>query len=192
MAERINDEYQLINFYKKHSRAKSAGFSKFEFDGAFYFCRFVDGDIALISQDYTSAAGRDNGIASVRKNEKLKARYNFETRPNDKYGFALKAGNSQEIAISPDYANAGRAEHIVGRLNGSVKAKVSKAVKPKRRKQGHQKIRAKQLMRRMAEPMIIKNWLFIKNMAARRRMDLIASRRAGSIISRCVKAAILF
>jgi len=127
MAERDNDVYKPLSFYKTHSKAKRAGFAKFDADDAYYFCRFVDGEIALISQDYASAAGRDNGIASVRKNEKLKSRYTFETRATGQFGFSLKAGNSQEIAISPDFANAGRAGHIAGRLNGSVKGKPAKA-----------------------------------------------------------------
>jgi len=132
MAERKDDEYKSVGFYKMHSPAKMSGFSKFESKGDYYFCRFVDGEVALISQGYTSAKGRDNGVESVKKNEKRKDRYTFETRGAGKFGFSLKAGNSQEIAISPDYSNAGRAGHIAGRLNGAVKGQSSAAkAKPK-------------------------------------------------------------
>ncbi len=127
MAERRVDEYQPLNFYKKHSIEKTSGFSKFEVDGAYYFCRYIDGKIGLISQAYVGESGRDNGIESVTKNSKLKKRYSFEDRPSGKYGFSLKAGNHQEIAISPDFTSRKQAEHVAGRMSGSVKA----AAKPK-------------------------------------------------------------
>jgi len=135
MADQNNDEYKATSFYKTHSQAKTAGFSKFDANGEYFFCRFVDGEIALISQGYKSAAGRDNGITSVKKNEKLKARYTFETRGTGQFGFSLKAGNSQEIAISPDFATAGRAGHIAGRLgllNPNPKRRPN--LKPRKRK----------------------------------------------------------
>ena len=120
MARKL-DEYKPLGFYAGNTKAKQSGFSKFEADGEFYFCRYVDGDIALISQSYAGKAGRDNGVESVRKNEKLKGRYRFEARDGGGHGFALLAGNGQEIAVSPSYGSEAEAERVAGRLNGSVK-----------------------------------------------------------------------
>ena len=50
MADRILDEYHPLAFYKKHSKAKASGFSKFAVDGKYYFCR------CLL---YTSPSPRD-------------------------------------------------------------------------------------------------------------------------------------
>ena len=134
MADRNDDEYQNVDFYAKHTKAKDNGFSKFEVGKDLYFCRYIDGEIAMLSQAYTSVAGRDNGIESVKKNEKIAKRFRFGTRAGGKHGFSLKAGNGQEIAISPDYASLARAQHVTGRMSGSVtrtSAAKPKAAKPK-------------------------------------------------------------
>ena len=134
MADRNDDEYQNVDFYAKHTKAKDNGFSKFEVGKDFYFCRYIDGEIAMLSQAYTSVAGRDNGIESVKKNEKIAKRFRFGTRAGGKHGFSLKAGNGQEIAISPDYASLARAQHVTGRMSGSVtrtSAAEPKAAKPR-------------------------------------------------------------
>lgn len=138
MADRKQDEYKHVKFYAENTKAKQAGFSKFEEGGEFYFCRYIDGKIAMLSQAYTSAAGRDNGIESVKKNEKLGKRYVFETRGAKAHGFGLKAGNGQEIAISPDYASLSQAENVSGRLTGKTASKKpapkKAAAKPKAKK----------------------------------------------------------
>ena len=132
MARKL-DDYKPLKFYKDNTKAKQSGFSKFEVDGEHYFCRYVDGDIALISQSYAGKAGRDNGIESVRKNEKIKDRYRFETRDGGKHGFSLLAGNRQEIAVSPNYASESKAQTVAGRLNGSVKKAAPKKSAPKKK-----------------------------------------------------------
>lgn len=142
MADRNNDEYKNVKFYAENTTAKTSGFSKFEVGEDYYFCRYIDGDIAMLSQAYTTAAGRDNGIASVKKNEKLVKRYIFEAR-GSKHGFALKAGNGQEIAISPDYTSQSAAEHVSGRLTGKTKAKNATTKKPVTKKPAVKKAPAK-------------------------------------------------
>ncbi|WP_051279904.1 DUF1508 domain-containing protein [Hellea balneolensis] len=127
MADKNLDEYESLAFYKKHSKARKNGFAKFTEDGSYYFALFKDEDIVMLSQAYVNQAGRDNGIESVRKNSKLVKRYVFDERSGGKFGFALKAGNGQEIAISPDYAAQSKAEAVAGRLNGSAKKKVAPA-----------------------------------------------------------------
>lgn len=122
MADRNLDEYHPLAFYKKHSTSKKSGFSSWKVDGAYYFCRHIDGEIAVLSQAYKSAAGRDNGIESVKKNSKIKERFVFDTREGGKHGFSLRAGNRQEVGISPDYTSKSKAESVAGRLNGSVKS----------------------------------------------------------------------
>jgi len=121
MADRNLDEYQELAFYKKHTKPKKSGFSEFDVDGVYYFCRHIDGEIALISQAYKGKSGRNNGIESVKKNSKIKERFIFDTRDGGKHGFSLLAGNRQEIGISPNYTSKKKSEFVAGRMNGSVK-----------------------------------------------------------------------
>ena len=131
---RNDDDYKPLAFYNKHTKAKTSGFSKFDVDGAYYFCRHVDGKIALISQSYAGEAGRDNGIDSVRKNSKIAKHVLVETRRGGKHGVSVIAGNRQEVAISPDLTSEAKAKHLRGRLLGTVKAAAKRAApkKPKR------------------------------------------------------------
>ena len=77
MANKNLDEYKALKFYKDNTKQRQNGFAKFSKDDAHYFALYKDGEIALISQAYVNVAGRDNGIESVKKNGKLKARYSF-------------------------------------------------------------------------------------------------------------------
>ena len=129
MADKNLDEYKPLKFYKDNSKARQNGFAKFKDEKSYFFALYKDGEIAMLSQAYVNEAGRDNGIESVRKNSKLKKRYVFDTRSGGKHGFALKAGNGQEIAISPNYGSKSAAEHVAGRLNGSIKAAKKSAPK---------------------------------------------------------------
>ena len=119
MAKHTQDEYKPLNFYAKNSKPKKAGFSKFRVADSYYFCRYVDGKIALISQAYTSQPGRDNGVESVKKNEKLAKRYSFNKRGATAHGFSLKAGNGQEIAISPNYPSRAATQNVASRMSGA-------------------------------------------------------------------------
>jgi len=118
MADHNLDEYESVKFYAENTKPKKSGFSKFQVGDKYYFCRYVDGDIAMISQAYTGKPGRDNGIESVRKNEKIASRYRFESRGKSGQGFGLRAGNGQEIAISPEYASLGKAQSVASRMSG--------------------------------------------------------------------------
>lgn len=119
MADHTQDEYKPVKFYAENSNPKKAGFSKFKHGDSYYFCRYVDSKITLLSQAYTGQPGRDNGIESVKKNEKMAKRYRFEKRGKSGYGFGLKAGNGQEIAISPDLASEAEAYKMASRLSGA-------------------------------------------------------------------------
>lgn len=99
MSDHKQDEYLAPSDYLGHTKDE-AGFSKFENDGSFYFSK-VDGDrVVFMSQGYTSEAGRDNGVESVKKNMVLEERYEVAQYEN-KWYVSLKAGNRQEIAVSP-------------------------------------------------------------------------------------------
>ena len=79
------------------------GFHRFQENGEFYFGYSRNGRVLLRSQGYVNAAGRDNGIESVRKNGQLDERWSFTHDDNGHY-WVLKAGNNQEIARSCPYA----------------------------------------------------------------------------------------
>jgi uncharacterized protein YegP (UPF0339 family) len=121
-----DDEYKPVAFYKAASKGRKRGFEKFTDGDKHYFALIVDGNVAMISQAYTSIAGRDNGVESVKKNMKNEKRFRFSQNAG-KHGFGLFAGNGQEIAISPGYKSKADAEYAVGRMMGKVKAKSAKA-----------------------------------------------------------------
>lgn len=101
MSDHNQDEYLDPSEYLKHA-ADDSGFSTFELDGSFYFSK-QDGDrVVFMSQGYTSEAGRNNGVESVKKNMALDERYQLQ-QYEDKWYISLKAGNRQEIAVSPLY-----------------------------------------------------------------------------------------
>lgn len=79
-------------------------------DGQFYFNLKADnGQIILSSEGYSSAAARDNGIESVRKNATDESKFDKQTAGNGKYFFNLKASNGQVVGKSQMYAaEAGR------------------------------------------------------------------------------------
>ena len=120
------DEYKPLKFYKDNSEKMENGFAKFSADGGHWFCRYVDGEIALISQSYRAPSGRDNGIESVKKNEGKRERYRFDTRDGGKHGFSLIAGNRQEIAVSPNFTSRTKAEAMAGKMSGTANASRSR------------------------------------------------------------------
>lgn len=65
-----------------------------------------NGQVILASEGYTTKAGCDNGIESVRKNSQLDERYGKLESKNGKFYFNLKASNGQIIANSEMYESA--------------------------------------------------------------------------------------
>jgi len=64
----------------------------------------------LTSELYTSKAGAQNGIASVKTNSNTDARYERKTSKNDKPYFVLKAANGEVIGTSEMYESTSAAE----------------------------------------------------------------------------------
>jgi len=62
-----------------------------------------NGQTILSSEGYSSKAGCDNGIDSVRKNSQDDSKYDRKTSSNGKYYFNLKATNGQIIGTSEMY-----------------------------------------------------------------------------------------
>lgn len=81
-------------------------------NGEIYFnLKAANGQIILGSEGYTSRAGCDNGIASVRKNAPDSTNYDRLTAKNGKFYFTLKAGNGQVIGKSQMYEDASGMEN---------------------------------------------------------------------------------
>ncbi|MDE0011472.1 MAG: YegP family protein [Candidatus Poribacteria bacterium] len=83
-----------------------------------------NGEIILRSEGYTTKAGAENGIDSVKINAPVDARYDRKMSSNGKYYFNLLAANNQVIGTSEMYETA------AGRDNGieSVKSNAPTAV----------------------------------------------------------------
>ncbi|PJJ08701.1 hypothetical protein CLU83_1988 [Flavobacterium sp. 1] len=71
-----------------------------------------NGQIILVSEGYTTKAGCDNGIESVRKNSQVDERFDKLESKNGKVYFNLKATNGQIIGTSEMY------ESVAARDNG--------------------------------------------------------------------------
>jgi len=70
-------------------------------DGQTYFnLRAENGKVIVKSEMYAAAKSCDNGVASVKKNAPLEARYDLKQGESGKWFFNLKAGNHQVIATS--------------------------------------------------------------------------------------------
>jgi uncharacterized protein YegP (UPF0339 family) len=73
-------------------------------NGEFQFnLKAGNGQTILGSEGYSSKAGCDNGIDSVRKNSQDESKYDRKTSSNGKYYFNLKATNGQIIGTSEMY-----------------------------------------------------------------------------------------
>jgi len=92
----------------------------------FYFVlKAANGEPILRSEGYASKAGCKNGIASVRKNAKMDARFERKKARNGKPFFNLKAGNGQVIGTSEMYnSESGRNNGIKSVGTNAGKAKV--------------------------------------------------------------------
>ncbi|WP_343531469.1 YegP family protein [Pedobacter sp.] len=78
-----------------------------------------NGQVILTSEGYSSKAGCENGIESVRKNSQDGNKFEKKTASNGKYHFNLKATNGQVIGSSQMYADEG------GRNNGIESVKTN-------------------------------------------------------------------
>ena len=102
------DDYRTFGFYKESETGVQNGWDKFysEKHDEHYFSYKVDGEPVLISEGYSSAAARDNGIASVEKNWASAKRYKYHETKGGRFYYTITAGNHQEIARSKWYATA--------------------------------------------------------------------------------------
>ena len=125
-------DYKPLAFYKSNIGGEEFGFDAFAEGDSYYFTVNNDGEPILLSEDYTSEAGRDNGIKSVKNNIKNEARYVKEQHSNGKYYFRLLAGNKQEIATSVWFDSAkDRDKAISWLVNTGGKSRRKKAKKEK-------------------------------------------------------------
>jgi uncharacterized protein YegP (UPF0339 family) len=109
------DNYKSLDFYQSRSDNKGNGFSTFEEGGAYFFTYSIDGKVYLISEDYSTEKGRDNGVESVKKNMKNKDRMIAKSE-SGKHFFSLRAGNNQEIARSRYFDSAAGATAGIGAI----------------------------------------------------------------------------
>lgn len=70
-----------------------------------------NGENILASEGYSSRAGCENGIESVKKNSQEDERFEIMESANGKFYFHLLAGNGQVIGVSQMYASEESAEN---------------------------------------------------------------------------------
>ncbi|WP_420006518.1 YegP family protein [Arenibacterium sp. LLYu02] len=70
-----------------------------------------NGEIILVGEGYKQKASAENGIASVRTNAPLDARYERKSNSAGKPMFNLKAGNGQVIGTSEAYSSEAAREN---------------------------------------------------------------------------------
>jgi uncharacterized protein YegP (UPF0339 family)/outer membrane protein OmpA-like peptidoglycan-associated protein len=135
--KRIYKDYKPLSFYEENIVGTEFGFDPFEKDNFYYFTLNQETVPVLISEDYTSEAGRDNGISSVKKNVKKEKRYERMVHPNGMHYFNLLAGNKQEIATSRWFESKKEMEKaIYWLMNTGGTRKRKKAIKSKQEATG--------------------------------------------------------
>lgn len=107
------------------SGAAIVGDTRFEtfkgLDGKYYFhLKAKNGEIVLQSQGYTTKTGATNGVASVKTNGGLAARYEVRAAADGNSYFVLKAGNGAVIGRSEMYASKSNAEAGIAAVIGLV------------------------------------------------------------------------
>lgn len=81
-------------------------------NGEFQFnLKAGNGQTILASEGYSSKAGCENGIESVKTNSQDDARFDRKTSTNGKHFFNLKASNGQIIGSSEMYESASSREN---------------------------------------------------------------------------------
>jgi uncharacterized protein YegP (UPF0339 family) len=81
-------------------------------NGEFQFNLKADnGQVILTSEGYSSRAGCDNGIESVKKNATVDSNYDRKKSTSGKDYFNLKASNGQVIGTSEMYESAAAMEN---------------------------------------------------------------------------------
>ncbi len=131
--ETLYKDYKPLAFYEANISGEEFGFDPFTEGDAYYFSVNYDGTPVLISEDYTSEGGRDNGIKSVKRNVKNEKRYERKVHPNGMHYFNLLAGNKQEIATSRWFESKKDMERAISWLlntGGSRRRKKATRSKP--------------------------------------------------------------
>ncbi len=81
-------------------------------NGEFQFnLKAANHQIILTSQGYSTRAGCENGIASVRENSQVDSNFERNKSANGKHYFNLKAANSQIIGTSEMYESTSSMEN---------------------------------------------------------------------------------
>ena len=76
----VEQNYKPLAFYEARIQGVDEGFDTFVEDGQHYFTYNHNGKIALISEGYPTAAARDTGMNSVRKNMLEESQYSYGCR----------------------------------------------------------------------------------------------------------------
>ncbi len=95
------DNYLPCHRYEGHT-VDDSGFCIFvdPENNEFYFAYLENDKLIYRSEGYANASGRDNGIASVKKNMQEDEKHTARMLPDGRWILSLKAGNHQEIARS--------------------------------------------------------------------------------------------
>ena len=81
-------------------------------DGKYFFnLEAENNEKVLTSETYNSKQGANDGIASVRVNSPLDARYERKTSVQNQPFFVLKAANGETIGKSEEYSSLQAREH---------------------------------------------------------------------------------
>ena len=87
-------------------------------DEQFYFrLRARNGEVILASEGYSSEAGFQNGIESVKKNAVSEERFQRKVSDNDQFYFILVASNGEPIGNSEMYSSEHARESGIEAVN---------------------------------------------------------------------------
>jgi uncharacterized protein len=100
---------------------KRASGGQFMFD-----LKASNGEVIFTSETYTAKAGAHTGIASVKANAPVDARYERKIAANQQHYFVLKGANGETLGRSEMYASSGGMEKGIASMKANAPGAVVK------------------------------------------------------------------
>ncbi len=131
MSSTRDDEYLKCGEYQGHT-PDAEGFCRFQSatTNSFYFSLIDDEGVIFRSEGYSSEAGRDNGVESVKRNMVDETKYATKQLDNGRWVCSLKAANHQEIACSCSFETEDEARGSMPSVRSARKAAKLAAAAP--------------------------------------------------------------
>ncbi len=87
----------------------------------YFFALYADNNEKILASEmYSSKAGAQNGVQSVKTNATVDARYDRRTAKNGQFYFVLKAANGEIVGTSEQYKDSDGVEHGISAVKAAA------------------------------------------------------------------------